>query len=182
MKQLLLITAALVTLNLNAQLRAPEQEHFIVNIHGDLADTRPGDDTQNTLGLHIALEAGIASSLSNCFGVEVKAVYETFPGLLGGYQSYGGAMGIKMVSGYYEEHNYYIGFRANKVYRTGPRMGKTYRWNPGIEAQYNYDINDWLYSGLRFNYDTAYDLEIFNEPVSTRWGLALTVGFKLFEL
>jgi len=165
-------------------LRTPEQEHFVLTVNLDWADKMPSDSQKNILddyGLNFHIEAGIKSAIGNLVGVEIKVGYEGFPTLYGGYSAYTGAVGLRMVSGYWEEWDYYVGFRASKVYRT-IESGKAFRVNPGLEIKVTRNINDTFYGGFRYTYDKAYDQEIFDWEVKNRHGVYVTIGAKLFEL
>lgn len=168
-----------------SQLRAPEQEHFIVTASFDWADKMPSDHQKNILhdyGLNYHIEAGIQSAIGNLIGMEAKVGYEGFPSLYGGYSAFTGSFGLRMVYGYNEEWQYYVGWRASKVYRTSETLGTAYRWNSGLELKVTRDIGESLFLGLRTTFEKANDQEIFNWPVKTRWGGYVVVGFKLFNL
>lgn len=182
---IIMVLGTMLVANAQSHLRVPEQEHFIVTASLDWADKMPSDNQKNILddyGLNFHLEAGIQSALSNVIGTEIKVGYEAFPTLYGGYQAYTGAIGIRLVSGYYEEWQYYLGWRASKVYRTSEKLGKAYRWNSGGEFKVTRNITDNVFAGLRATLENANDQEIFDWEVKTRYGVYAVIGFKLFKL
>lgn len=182
---IIMVLGAILVSHAQSGLRVPEQEHFILTASLDWADKMPSDDHKNILkdyGLNYHLEAGIQSALSNVIGTEIKVGYEAFPTLYGGYEAFTGSIGIRLVSGYYEEWQYYLGWRASKVYRTSERLGKTYRFNSGGELKVTRDINDTVFVGLRATLEKANDQEIFDWDVKTRWGAYVVIGFKIFKL
>lgn len=182
---IIMALGAMLVSNAQSQLRVPEKEHLIFTASFDWADKMPSDNQKNILddyGLNYHLEAGIQSALSNVIGTEIKIGYEAFPTLYGGYEAYTGTVGIRLVSGYYEEWQYYLGWRASKVYRTSEKLGKAYRWNSGGELKVTRDITDNVFAGLRGTLENANDQEIFGWEVKPRWGAYVVIGFKLFNL
>ena len=187
MKKLLLTACLLMYLVSSAQfgLRAPEKEYVALYTHWDWADKYPSDSHKELLkayGLNYGIELGIMGSVSNLIGMEAKIGYEAFPSLYGGYSAFTGAFGLRLVAGYNEEWNYYVGFRASKVYRTSEVLGRAYRVNPGLELKISRDITDTVFIGLRYCLDNANDQEIFRWSVENRQSVYLTLGIKLAEL
>lgn len=182
MKKQILIIAILFTAFINAQnqLRAPEKEFVIANIHLDYPETLNPHKAER--GVQYNIEFGIMGSVGNFIGMEAKVGYDNFSSLLGGYEAFTGGYGIRMVSGYEEEWNYYIGGRASKVYRTNQYNIRGYRWVPGLEVKVTRDINDWFFAGLRYTLDRAYDQELFDWNVENRYAVFLTLGFKIKRL
>ena len=114
--------------------------------------------------------------------MEFKVGYDAFPSLYGGFQNYNGSFGLRMVSGLEEEWQYYVGWRAQKIYRTNPVSGKAWRATQGFESKITRDITDNIYTGFRFTYEKANDQEIFNWTPNDRWAVWVTIGFKVFKL
>ena len=166
----------------NFGLRIPEDEHFIFALHMDYPKTLANPDNSKERGLQYNVEVGIRSAISNLIGTEVKIGYDAFPGLYGGYQAYTGSFGVRMVSGMYEEWNYYAGYKAAKVYRTGPRLGRAYRVNVGLEVVVTRRLWKNLDFGLRYTLDQANDQQIMGWEVESRHSVYATVVFKVFSL
>lgn len=170
MKRLIAIPLMLLSLWITSQngLRIPEDEHAIINIHMDYAN-----DKQGGYGPDIVMEFGYSGF------VEAKIGFEYFPALYGGYTDVHGAIGFKLVHGRKEQWNYYVGVRLAAVWRGGDGA-----WKPiiGFEAQWTYDINDWLATGVRYTYDKRYDMEIFDWPVKSVSSGFIILTFKLKRL
>ena len=181
-----LIILLLFTLTVSSQTnwdnvlpKVPEKEFMFVETHWDYAEVMPGDDTNEDKGIHLAIEFGMRSHIPNLVGVEAKIAYENFPGLYGGFESYGVGFGIFLVSGGDEQFLYYTGFRAAKVYRTNQKENvKSWALNPGFEAKMLYQFNP-IYIGFRYTLDKAYDQRIMDWTPSTRWAVNFTLGYNI---
>lgn len=182
MKKLLIsvILLLFVTKVTQAQFRAPEKEYLIFNIHLDYPKTN--NPEANKYALQFNPEIGIQGNVNYWFGMEAKVGIDSFKSMYGGYFAYTGSIGIRMTSGREEEWQYYVGWRASKVYRTSDRIGKSYRWNNGLELKLTRDIIGPFYGGLRYTLDEAIDQQIFDWPVETRWALWITIGIKILDL
>ena len=175
MRKLILLFLVATTLSASAQtgFRAPEQEHFVLNVFLDYAPTH--NTEKSKYGLDYVIEAGYSGL------VEAKVGIESFSKLTGGYFDIHGAIGFKMVSGRYEQYNYYAGLRLARVFRTGPK-GKAYRYQNGFEAQFTVDITEDVYLGVRYTYDQRYDQEILGWEPTTQSSGFLVIGFKIKRL
>jgi hypothetical protein len=182
MKKLITIIALLLVSTLYAQnkIRTPEKEHAFISVSGDYAKTL--NPNESKYGTDIVVEFGIKSAIGGLVGMEAKVGIESFPKLVGGYFDIHGAFGFRMVHGYEEQHEYYIGGRLAKVYRTNPISGKAYRINPGIEAKYVFYIVKNIGLGLKYTYDKRYEMEIMDWNVKSVHSTFIIIEIKLFEL
>lgn len=80
--------------------------------------------------------------------VYIKAGFESFSALHGGYTDIHGAVGINLTSGYFEQWRYYAGARISNVWRDGG-FGTNY----GLESGIDYNVSDNFFIGLRAVYD-----------------------------
>lgn len=179
MKQLILVLLLMATVS-HAQFRAPEKEYLILNVHLDYPKTNNPKAPKRAIQGNI--EIGIQGNVNYWFGMEAKLGFDYFPDMFGGYAAATGAIGIRMASGDDEQWQYYVGWRASKVYRTSNKLGLTYRWNHGLELKLTRDIVGPIYGGLRYTLDEATDQQIFGWPVKTRWAAWITIGIKLKRL
>tara|TARA_R110000796_G_scaffold146955_3_gene263690 strand:- start:26 stop:631 length:606 start_codon:yes stop_codon:yes gene_type:complete len=171
----------------NWSLKSPEKEFMFLETHWDYAEVEPGNALNENKDIHYAIELGIRSNLGrNTFGAEVKIAYENFPNLLGGFKSFGGGFGPYWVAGGEEQIMYYIGVRIIPwVYRTNLSTGiQGKSANLGLELKWTYTFNELLYIGVRFNYDTANDMEIIDDDLTgeTRWAGNLTLGWNITRI
>lgn len=171
----------------NWKLKSPEKEFMFLETHWDLADIRPGDDSNDKLGIHYGIEFGMRSNLGrNTFGVEAKVLHENFPQLLGGYTVFGGGAGIYFVVGANEQIMYYAGARLMPwVYRDNPSTGLNERSeNIGLELKWTYTFSEKFYLGLRYVYESANDIETIDRDLveEIRYTVNLVIGVNISRI
>lgn len=107
----------------------------------------------------------------------VKAGFESFSVLAGGYRDIHGAIGINFTAGYSEKIRFYTGCRIAKVNRGHENA---YRINYGLEAGVDYNISSKLFIGLRSTIDLRRDQEIFRWMPERKFSGFLRIGYRIF--
>lgn len=119
-------------------------------------------------GIDIVGEIEYAGSLY------VKAGFESFSALYGGYTDVHGAVGINFTSGYFDTMRYYAGVRTACVFRDGG-----FGVNFGLEYGIDYNISDNLFIGVRATYDRRNEQEtIFGWEPETKFSGFVRIGYR----
>lgn len=108
----------------------------------------------------------------------VKAGFESFSVLTGGYQDIHGAIGINFTAGSLEKTRFYTGCRIAKVNRGHENA---YRINYGLESGVDYNISNKLFIGLRSTIDLRRDQEIFGWTPERKFSGFLRIGYQIFS-
>lgn len=164
MKKLLLLLALLFLSNIYSQngLRFNKTEFFTISTSIDPSSS------YKEKGLDIVGEIEYAGS------IYIKAGFESFSVLQGGYTDVHWSLGINLTSGYLEQWRYYAGLRTALVFRDSG-----YAINYGLETGIDYNINDNFFIGLRSTYD--YRLEqkvIFNWEPELKLSGFIRIGYR----
>lgn len=162
---IIVVTALLVSIATNAQsnFRLQDKESFNLSISID------PKASINENGLDVVGEIEYAGK------VYIKAGFESFSTLQGGYTDVHWGFGANFTSGYFNQWRYYSGIRTACVWRASG-----YGINYGLEGGIQYNITEQFFIGYRVTYD--YRLEqkaIFGWDPELKLSNFITLGIKL---
>lgn len=159
------------------RIRKPSHEHLIIQMNAGLprANDENGGYGGNR-GFNYSLEAGYSGFL------EAKVGFEIFESQFGGHQDAHASVGLKIVHGFDEQYNYYLGYRISKIWRERETARLTESATVmGLEASMIFDIDKTFYWGFRYSLDNGKDREILlwdAKPVSKFF---VTLGIKIHQ-
>lgn len=108
----------------------------------------------------------------------VKAGFENFSALTGGYKDFHAGIGLNFTSGYFEKFRYYLGYRQAIVWRTNQENYTGWELNPGIEGGIDYNLTDHIFTGLRFTFDKRNDQKILGWNPEIKFSGFVRLGYK----
>lgn len=162
MKAKVILVLLLVVTSVNAQFFNSPKETVEIGLFVDPAASFKEN------GIDVGIEAGYRGV------IYVKAQFESFTVLEGGYTSFGFAVGDVFEQGKISE---YLGLRGGLVWRNGAK-------NPilGFEGGIDFELgNDWS-AGLRSTYDWREDMNLLDSNTA-EWRLSGFVKItKRFDL
>lgn len=140
--------ALLITLGLNATAQISFIQHEYVTISGYVDPSASVKEK----GLNFGGEIQLISHWKY-----VKAGFQSFDALEGGYLDYTGAFGVNLTSDIFEETRYYAGLRLGFIQR-GYKLNDSQTYPlAGLEAGFDYQLTDSFFVGLRTTADWRED-------------------------
>lgn len=147
MKNYFTLAILILSLNATAQLQFIQNEYVTLSGHIDpSASVKEG-------GLHFGAEIQLVSHWKY-----VKAGFQSFNALEGGYLDYTGGFGVNLTSDIFEETRYYAGIRLGFIKR-GFLDGESQTYPlAGLEGGFDYQLTDTFFVGLRSTIDWREDM------------------------
>jgi hypothetical protein len=162
----LLLAILFVSMTASAQ-QFGQSEYFTASIYVDPA----GSVKENGINLGSEIE------LVN-YGMYVKAGFQSFDALTGGYMDLTGAGGVNVTWGIFEEVRTYAGIRLGFIKR-GYKVNdpQTYPLF-GLEGGVDYSVTDNFFVGLRSTYDYREDFIWSGSNEEYQFSGFVRAGFK----
>lgn len=168
MKKLLLIATLILSLNATAQLQFIQNEYVTLSGYVD-----PSASVKEK-GINFGAEIQLISNWKY-----VKAGFQSFNALEGGYFDYTGGFGVNLTSDIFEETRYYAGVRLGFIKR-GFLDGESYTYPlAGVEGGFDYQFTDTLFVGVRVTADHREDFLYSGADPSMVYSGFVRVGFKI---
>lgn len=103
----------------------------------------------------------------------VKAGFQVFPGVRGGYFDVAGATGVNLTYGYFDRVRFYGGVRLGNIQRDGVGYPLF-----GFESGIDYRLNDHWFVGIRGTSDWREDFKFSGADAKWRQSGFVRVGYR----
>lgn len=168
MKKLLLIATLILGLNATAQLQFVQNEYVTLSGYVD-----PSASVKEK-GINFGAEIQLVSNWKY-----VKAGFQSFNALEGGYLDYTGGFGVNLTSDIFEETRYYAGVRLGFIKRGFLDGESTTYPLAGLEAGIDYQLTDTFFVGVRGSMDHREDMLFTGADPSTVYSGFVRCGIKI---
>lgn len=168
MKKLLLIAPLILGLNATAQLQLIQNEYVTLSGYVD-----PSASIKEK-GINFGAEIQLVSNWKY-----VKAGFQSFNALEGGYLDYTGGFGVNLTSDIFEETRYYTGLRLGFIKRGLTNNDPQTYPLAGIEGGFDYQLTDTFFVGVRATGDWREDFMYSGAEPEMQLSGFVRVGLKI---
>lgn len=168
MKKLLSIAVLVFSLNASAQLQFIENEYITLSGYVD-----PSASIKEC-GINFGGEIQLVSNWKY-----VKAGFQSFNALEGGYFDYTGGFGVNMTSDVFEETRYYAGVRLGFIKRGFLENDPQTYPLAGFEGGIDYQLTDSFFVGVRATGDWREDFMWSGAEPEIRYSGFVRCGIKI---
>lgn len=168
MKKLFTIALTAIALTSNAQLSFIENEYATISIYAD-----PSASVKEK-GLNFGGEIQLVSNWKY-----VKAGFQSFEALEGGYFDFTGGFGVNLTSDIFEKTRYYGGVRLGFIKRGYKDNDPQTYPLAGIEGGFDYQITDNFFAGIRATGDWREDFLFSGAEPEIRYSGFIRIGIKI---
>lgn len=168
MKKLFTIATLILTLNASAQISFIENEYVTLSGYVDpYASVKEGV-------INFGSEIQLVSNWKY-----VKAGFQSFNALEGGYLDFTGGFGVNLTSDIFEETRYYAGVRLGFIKRGLTNNDPQTYPLAGIEGGFDYQLTETFFIGVRATGDWREDFMYSGAEPEMRYSGFVRVGLKI---